>query len=144
LTGLDQPTEGTVTVDPARIGFSAIDQAIYPHLTAQEHVQLFLDLRGTGSADILKTVDLDYAQDTLASQLSSGMRARLKLALAIMHEPNVLILDEPSATLDASGIDRLGSAIQAQLKRGCAILATNDAADRQWATAELELGASTE
>jgi ABC-type multidrug transport system ATPase subunit len=68
------------------------------------------------------------------------MRARLKLALAVQHSPEVLLLDEPSASLDDEGRSLIEGAVAEQLKRGAVVIATNDPGDRRHATHELELG----
>ena len=72
-------------------------------------------------------------------QFSSGMRARLKLALAIQHEPAVLLLDEPSASLDENGREIVARVVYEQKRRGAVVIATNDQSDRRYATHELEL-----
>ena len=72
-------------------------------------------------------------------QYSSGMRARLKLALAIQARPPILLLDEPSASLDAPGRALVESIILEQRERGIVLLATNDPAEKEWATHELAL-----
>gem|GEM_PF-4343976 len=67
------------------------------------------------------------------------MRARLKLALAIQPEPAILLLDEPTASLDDAGREIVRSVIDEQTGRGCVIIATNDAHDRRYATHELTI-----
>jgi len=139
LALLDRPTEGSVQIQPEQLGFAAIDQAMYPSLTCQEHVDFVCDVRGVSDPGVLDAVELAYAKDVPSQNLSSGMRSRLRLALSLVHQPNVLLLDEPSATLDAAGIDKLDEIIHRQLENGAVILATNDPAERRWATAELGL-----
>jgi len=71
--------------------------------------------------------------------MSTGMKARLKLALAIQANPLLLLLDEPSAGLDEHGRALVESIAREQTQRGCLVLATNDPAERRLATLELEL-----
>ncbi len=137
LCGLESLSEGSVTSGP--LGLAAIDQAVYPDLTCQEHIDLMVDLRGTGDRNALDLVNLKYAANLPAQKLSSGMRARLKLAMAVLHAPTVLLLDEPSATLDAPGIELVENLIAEQLKRGCLIIATNDPNERRLANQEISL-----
>jgi ABC-type multidrug transport system ATPase subunit len=137
LCGLDSLSEGSVNSGP--VGLAAIDQAVYPDLTCQEHIDLMVDLRGTGDRNALDLVNLKYAGNLPAQKLSSGMRARLKLAMAVLHAPTVLLLDEPSATLDAPGIALVENLIAEQLKRGCLIIATNDPNERRLANQEISL-----
>ncbi|MCW5937234.1 MAG: ABC transporter ATP-binding protein [Fimbriimonadaceae bacterium] len=142
LAGLIVPTEGRV-VRPARekVGFSALDSTLYPALTVAEHLALGRDLRGCPGSDeeLLEFVRLGYAADRPASALSTGMRVRLKLALAIQAAPELLMLDEPTASLDEEGralVDR----VLKRVRPTCAVvLATNDPEDRRHATHEISL-----
>jgi ABC-type multidrug transport system ATPase subunit len=124
------------------IGYSALDLALWPPLTATEHLDLAADLRGTtvSNAELLSFVGLVDAADKPVGQFSTGMRARLKLALATQHAPDVLLLDEPSASLDQEGRNIVVRTIEVAQERGAVIVATNDPADRRLATHELELG----
>jgi ABC-type multidrug transport system ATPase subunit len=67
------------------------------------------------------------------------MRARLRVALAIQSDPDILFLDEPGASLDDSGHELIHEITQAQLQRGAVVLATNDPNERRLATHELVL-----
>jgi heme exporter protein A len=75
----------------------------------------------------LSQFGLGSRADDLAGDLSSGLRARLGLAVATLHEPRVLLLDEPAANLDEAGRDILRRVLDAQRTRGIALVATNDA-----------------
>lgn len=144
LAGVAPPTEGQV-VRPEdvrlQLGYSALDQAVYPTLTVGEHLELAADLRGCAArtSELLDEVGLAYASDFPARTLSTGMRARLKLALAVQAEPAVLLLDEPGAGLDAAGLATLAAVISNRVSRTAVIIATNDPAERRFATHELEL-----
>ncbi|MDX2066058.1 MAG: ABC transporter ATP-binding protein [Fimbriimonadaceae bacterium] len=144
LADLHRPSEGRVG-PPESLGYAAVDQALYRTLTAREHLEFARDVRGAGRdpIDVLAEVELDYAADVRAEAMSSGMRARLRLALAIQHAPSALLLDEPSATLDEAGRRVVGRIIAGQRQRGTVVLATNDAAERGWATLALDLGEAT-
>ncbi len=139
LAGLLEPSEGSVL--RSTWGYSALDLSVYPTLSAREHLQFASETRCLPDPrmEILDEVGLSSAQDQLAGQYSTGMRARLKLALAIQSRPAVLMLDEPSASLDERGQEILGRVLQAQLETGAVILATNDPADRRWANLEVRL-----
>ena len=122
LTGLTTPTSGDVRVSGidcttapqtvrARIGFvPAGDQTLNLRLTCVDNLMFHGQLSGlTGHtltrriATVLETVGIDHAADQIGFTLSSGMRARLQLARAILHRPQVLILDEPTAAVDPVG-----------------------------------------
>jgi ABC-type multidrug transport system ATPase subunit len=146
LSGLLSPTEGLVRYANedyrSFLGYAALDMAMYSHLSASEHLELASRLRGCDcrSSELLLRVGLAHAKDLPASQLSTGMRARLKLALAIQADPVVLLLDEPGASLDDRGRELVGKICDEQAERGCLVIATNDARERRLATHELELG----
>lgn len=145
VAGLQAATAGEVRGGPEDrrrwLSYAAIDQAVYPALTPSEHLELAGRLRGCASREreLLERVGLSQAMDRPAAQLSTGMRARLKLALAIQSEPEVLLLDEPGAGLDEGGRELVLSIIQEQRGRGAAIIATNDPAERRFASLELKL-----
>jgi len=145
LAGVMPPTEGKC-IRPADIrtgmGYAALDQAVYPTLTVREHLELAAKLRGCEDRweALLEEVGLAYACDSPGRTLSTGMRARLKFALAIQPNPAVLLLDEPGAGLDAEGRKMLSELIDKRRKHTAFILATNDPEERRFATHEIELG----
>ncbi len=123
------------------LGYAALDGAVYPNLTVREHLELTADLRGIPAEpdELLRKVNLKYAEAKPAGALSTGMRARLKLALALQPKPKLLLLDEPGASLDAEGRELVAEILHEQCKEGAAIIATNDPAEREEATHELNL-----
>ncbi|RYG34845.1 ABC transporter ATP-binding protein [bacterium] len=141
LAGLIPQSEGKVTLpgDPrTTLGVSALDQALYGDLTASEHLVLSGDLRGVAprAEELLAKVDLP---DVLVREMSTGMRARLRMALAVQADPAVLLLDEPGASLDEHGRTLVTEIAAEQAERGCLVVATNDPAERRLADLELEL-----
>lgn len=119
LTGLTTPTTGKVRVlglDPMRkgkearrlIGFvPADDRSLYLRHAARENLIFHGKLQGMPArelrekvAESLELVGLTEAADRVGFALSAGMRARLQLARALLHEPRVLILDEPTGAID--------------------------------------------
>ena len=118
ITGALKPSAGTVRVlneDPARhsravrgrIGYMPQLLALLPELTAQENVDLAASVsglawpvRGSRVAAALKLVDLYAARKRQARNLSGGMQRRAELACALVHDPYLLILDEPTAGID--------------------------------------------
>jgi ABC-2 type transport system ATP-binding protein len=110
--GLLAPTAGTLSVlgrppagDPAqlaRLGFVAQDTPTYAHLTVADHLR-FGGQMNPGWDDALarqRIADLDLDLDQTAGSLSGGQRAQLALTLAVAKRPELLILDEPVASLD--------------------------------------------
>jgi ABC-2 type transport system ATP-binding protein len=131
LMGLTTPTSGSAHVlgldcsirsESRRmpIGFMPADErSLFLRLTSHENLAFQASLRGYGGrrlerrvAEVLEMVGLAQARDTAAFALSSGMKARLQLARAMVHEPRVLILDEPTSTVDPVAADDLLALIQ--------------------------------
>jgi ABC-type multidrug transport system ATPase subunit len=145
LAGVLPPTEGRVDrgADPRRtVGYAALDQAVYPMLTVAEHLEIAARLRGVAPRveELLREAGLEDAAHVAGGRLSTGMRARLKFALAVQAEPPALLLDEPGAGLDANGQGILERLIRTRIDRAAIVIATNDPQERRFATHELELG----
>jgi sodium transport system ATP-binding protein len=113
-----QPTEGTARIagydvveDPAsvrrRIGFLSANTAIYDRMSAWEMVEYFGRLYGlegeqlkSRMEDLLETLQMNDFRDMLGAKMSTGMRQKVSIARALVHDPPVLIFDEPTAGLD--------------------------------------------
>ena len=122
VTGLLQPTRGEVRLfgekmrTPTkqvfgRIGALIESPAFYENLTARENLRIISDLRGTQSpssiTDALQLVDLEKETRKKVKQFSLGMKQRLGIAMAMMHNPEFIILDEPTNGLDPIGIQQI-------------------------------------
>jgi ABC-2 type transport system ATP-binding protein len=90
-----------------QFGFTAQEGSFYPNLTVRENLEYFGTLYNLPYVSLkekipetLKLVNLTEAENKLARSLSSGMKKRLDIACAILHDPKVLILDEPTEDLD--------------------------------------------
>jgi heme exporter protein A len=149
LCGLQRPNAGTVhyadatthyTPAQARqhIGWMAPDLMLYRELTGSENLRFFADVRGVArsAADIealLDRVGLTGRGDDLVATYSSGMTHRLRYAYALLHEPAVLLLDEPSVMLDERGHALLERVVTAQRSHGMTVIATNDPREQRFA-----------
>ncbi|MGO4273932.1 ABC transporter ATP-binding protein, partial [Paenibacillus sp. TAF58] len=116
IAGIDVPTSGTVHVLGqqmpqlamlSQIGYMAQSDALYAELTAQENLEFFASLYGlTGTKrkqrihDVMELVDLGSHLKKQISNYSGGMKRRLSLAISLLHEPGILILDEPTVGID--------------------------------------------
>ncbi len=118
MLGMYKPSSGAVRLfgrdpwklrrgDRERIGYMPQDFVLYPALTTEENLRFAASLYGvpwweTGRriAQLLPFVDLVDARERRAEDLSGGMRRRLSLAATLMHDPDFLVLDEPTAGID--------------------------------------------
>lgn len=121
------------------VGYAALDMNLYPALNAREHLKIAAKLRGVPDrTDELLSL-LELKKEECVAYYSSGMKMRLKLALAIQPYPKILILDEPSSALDKAGCQILEQIIDSQSLHGIVVLATNNDQDKRYATHELTL-----
>jgi heme exporter protein A len=114
LSGLIVPTAGEleVAVDRSRIGFLAHEPLVYRELTPLENLDLYGRLyrvpeRGERIGMLLERFGLWEARRTRAAAFSRGMLQRLAICRTLLHEPELLLLDEPFSSLDAAGVDLL-------------------------------------
>ncbi|WBB57935.1 ABC transporter ATP-binding protein [Streptomyces sp. WMMC500] len=113
MAGFLAPSTGAVTLDGVRIwrneqvykhiGLVPEREAMYDFLTGREFVRANAELHGLGpdaAQKALATVEMEYAQNRRIGTYSKGMRQRVKMASALVHEPDVLLLDEPFNGMD--------------------------------------------
>lgn len=116
LVGLDIPTSGEAFLSGQKlpslrvahqIGYMAQADALYEDLTAFENLDFFASLYGLKRKSrtvrikaVMEIVDLSKDINKLVSHFSGGMKRRLSLAIALLHEPDILILDEPTVGID--------------------------------------------
>ncbi|HUL34781.1 MAG TPA: ATP-binding cassette domain-containing protein [Candidatus Eisenbacteria bacterium] len=118
LATILEPTDGTAVIcghdiveEPekvrATVGFLSTATALYPRLTAQEMVEYFGRLNGIAGAELKKRVDeifrrldMDSFRDRRCDKLSTGMKQKTSIARTLIHDPQVMIFDEPTLGLD--------------------------------------------
>jgi ABC-2 type transport system ATP-binding protein len=136
LTGLLRPSEGDAFIGPHSIrdrpleakslfGYVADTPFLYDKLTAREFFDFVGALYGVPPAGIrergerlLRLLDLQEAADSLIEGYSHGMRQKAALAAALLHDPPVLILDEPTAGLDPPSARRIKQLLRGLVERG--------------------------
>ncbi len=139
ICGLLSADEGTVTVDGelataatrARLGIAPQAIALYRDLTAEGNLSFFAGLYGMDQnarrkrvAECLRAVGLEKRAASRVDELSGGMQQRLHIAVALVHEPPLIILDEPTAGLDLEARRRVWDVIRRLKLEGRAILLT--------------------
>lgn len=109
----------------ARIGFVAHAPGLYPALSATENLDFFCTLQGVRKTRVAETLELVGLSDVAkrpAGELSRGMQQRLAIGRAILHDPKLLVLDEPDASLGSDGADLLATLMRDRT----VVLATHD------------------
>ena len=111
------------------LGYVPQNLAIYPTLTARENIDFFarlFGLRGAVGRDVarraLSVVGLAERADDIVSTFSGGMQRRLNLACGLLHQPRVVLLDEPTVGVDPQSRQRIFEAVRAQADAGAAVL----------------------
>lgn len=118
----------------ARLGFVGHRPFVYPELTCSENLQFFARLFELGLAPneidrALDNVGLSDRSDRPAASLSRGLLQRLDLARATLHNPSLLVLDEPDTGLDVAGRELLRSLMRERADNGCLVIFTSHALD---------------
>ncbi|GAA5346938.1 ABC transporter ATP-binding protein [Planifilum fimeticola] len=130
-----RPSDGGSVVywcdDPRRhLGVQLQSTPFFPALTAAENLQLVASFYGVRlnraeMREILERCDLAEVEGTEASHLSGGQQKRLAIALALVHRPQVLFLDEPTAALDPRARKGIRDLIRRQSRSGTSIVFTS-------------------
>jgi gliding motility-associated transport system ATP-binding protein len=147
LTGYMPPTSGFAKV----AGFDVVEQSLevrkrvgylpetvplYPDMTVFDYLKYMADLRHIANADervddVLEIVHMGERANGYISRLSKGMRQRIGLAQALLHEPEVLILDEPTIGLDPAQIREVRAMIREIGQERCVLLSTHILSEAQ-------------
>jgi len=132
LSTILAPTAGTATIDGcdlvrepekvrSRVGFLSGDTRLYDRLTPREMLHYFGRLNGTSekriqsrTAEVFSMLEMEGFSDVRCGKLSGGMKQRVSIARTIIHDPPVMILDEPTA-----GLDIMATRIVVQFIRNC-------------------------
>ncbi|OPH47680.1 ABC transporter ATP-binding protein [Paenibacillus ferrarius] len=145
IAGIDAPSSGTVHVLGQRmpqlamlsqIGYMAQSDALYAELTALENLEFFAALYGlTGTKrkkriqEVMELVDLSAHMKKQISIYSGGMKRRLSLAVSLLHEPQILILDEPTVGIDPLLRKSIWEELTNLSRQGTTILVTTHVMD---------------
>ncbi len=138
LAGIIAPSSGSVEIcghDIQRNGVQAKrglafipdEPALFDYLTVEEHLRFISRLYGVTDAEqriapLLGELELSEKRTTLPGELSRGMRQKLAIACGLLHDPKVLVLDEPLTGLDPGGMRRMRATIAARAAAGTAVI----------------------
>lgn len=134
LVGVQRLTAGTVTIAGAeagsaplrsKVGYVTQSASVYDDLTVRENLAFFTRVLGAGHDAVdraIATVDLASHADSVVGRLSGGQRSRASLAVALLHEPDLLVLDEPNAGVDLASQGQIAETIGARIRAGATVL----------------------
>ncbi len=141
LAGILTPTSGTLEIAghdivdrpldaKRRLALIPDEPALFESLTVFEHLSLTARIYGVADWKVranrwLEHLELAPHQGKMADQLSRGMRQKVAVACALLHEPSVLLLDEPLTGLDPRGIRTLYSALRESAERGASVVVSS-------------------
>jgi ABC-2 type transport system ATP-binding protein len=143
VAGLVRPDAGSLSVlgsepraavSAGRVGYMTQAAALYPELSIEENLTFFAALTGTSDTrrrieDALRTVELLDRRRSVVSTLSGGMRQRVSLAAALLHDPALLLLDEPTVGIDPALRREFWTHFRSLAARGVTILVSSHVMD---------------
>ena len=138
VSGIIPPNEGQIRIagHPLRdrpvaakreLAFLPDEPRLFDYLTAGEHLAFIARLYGVAgwqqkAKELLEELELTGKEDALPGELSRGMKQKLTIACAFLHDPRVILLDEPLTGLDPFGIRKVKQLLRARAKAGAALL----------------------
>ena len=141
LAGILPPTAGRIMIDgfdlavrpvdaKRLIAFMPDEPRLFEHLTLADHLAFTARLYGVADAAargaaLLSELELTGKENALPAELSRGMKQKLVIACGLLHEPKVLVFDEPLTGIDPGGIRRMKQTIVARARAGAAVIVSS-------------------
>ena len=156
ISGLLSPTEGKLSflndsleIEAQQtftyIGLVGPYLQLYNNLTAMENLAFFSKIRGFGMnrskiLELIKQVGLGGREQDYVKNYSSGMIQRLKFVFALLHEPPILLVDEPTSNLDEKGAEIVYGLLNKQMENQILIVATNNPEESRFGQTRIHVG----
>jgi len=141
MVGIQAPTSGSVRIDghdivtdaveaKRRLAFMPDEPQLFEYLTVREHLNLVARLYGVADyagrvPRLLEELELSGKESALPGELSRGMKQKLAIACGLLHDPPVLLFDEPLTGLDPLGIRRMKQTIVDRARAGAAVVVSS-------------------
>jgi ABC-2 type transport system ATP-binding protein len=141
LVGIQAPSAGTITIDghdivkdpvaaKQRIAFMPDEPHLFEYLTVTEHLRLTARIYGVDQVDdrakaLIQELQLTGKEKSLPSELSRGMKQKVTIACGLLHDPKVLLFDEPLTGLDPLGIRHMKETIVRRGRAGAAVIVSS-------------------
>ena len=141
LVGIQAPSAGAIAIDghdivkdpvaaKRRIAFMADEPHLFEYLTVTEHLRLTGRIYGVDNVDerakaLLQELQLTGKEKSLPSELSRGMKQKVTIACGLLHDPKVLLFDEPLTGLDPLGIRHMKETIVRRGRAGAAVMVSS-------------------
>jgi len=127
LAGITRPDAGQITRSNGRVGWVPQQTGLYRRLTVEENLRLFAHMEGVGEVEpivdrMLEQTGLEERRHDQVSALSGGNQQRINIAIGLLGDPSVLLLDEPSAGLDPGQRVRLWEFVSGLAKAGTTVI----------------------
>jgi ABC-2 type transport system ATP-binding protein len=137
IAGALRPSAGDVSLPPSRVGWVPQQPALYSRLSVAENLELFARLERSPDpraavARMLEQTGLRERASERVERLSGGNRQRVNIAIGLLPEPSVLVLDEPSSSLDPRQRERLWRFVGEHSQRGtCVVFSTHNVTEAE-------------
>ena len=130
IAGIILPGSGRIGVCGHDLAAEPIEPRLFDYLTVAEHLQFTSRIYQVADAerragDLLAELELSGKRDALPGELSRGMKQKLAIACGLIHDPKVILFDEPLTGLDPAGIRRMKGSIAQRARDGAAIIVSS-------------------
>ena len=139
IAGLQKPTDGKIITEYGRLSYIFQEARLFPWLSALENVATVSDEKT--AKEMLSLMGLSDSFDKYPTELSGGMKQRVSIARALAYNPDIILMDEPFASLDKERRSAVSDILFDMIRGKTAIIVTHDIADTKYADILLTLSA---